>query len=96
MPDPITVPGPTVPGTTPPVVKPEETPKPGVKPATPPAVEPGTKPAVEAGKPEPGTPEKQVPYGALHEERERRKASDAKFEQIKALYGDKISVSVDY
>lgn len=45
---------------------------------------PGTAPAAEPAG------DKTVPYGALHEERERRKASDARIEQIKALYGDKI------
>jgi len=55
-----------------------------VKPVVPPTPE-GVKPGTPA---EPQ--DKTVPYGALHEERERRKSSDARYEQIKALYGDKI------
>lgn len=67
----------------------------GVKPPVPPVQpEGGVKPP--EGKPGTGTPqvtpptEGMVPHGALHEEREKRKESDAKLEQIKLLYGDKI------
>ena len=66
-------------------------------PATPPASDPSQTPPkpegdksgqpADAGKQDQG---KTVPHGAFHEEREKRKALDAKMEQIKALYGDKI------
>jgi hypothetical protein len=69
-----------------------------VDPKIPPSTEPQVaKPVVPTTTPEVGKPgpviepqEKMVPHGAFHEERERRKSSDAKIEQIKALYGDKI------
>ena len=68
---------------TPPVVKPGE---PVVPPVGIPLTEPAKEPAAV-----PGT----VPHGAFHEERERRKASDARIEQIKALYGDQIKFDID-
>lgn len=74
MPEPYGSPDPNNPVSPPVGVKPPEPPKPE-------GVKPGAAPEQQ-----PST----VPYGALHEEREKRKALDIKLEQIKLLYGDKI------